>query len=163
MAQVLAGLFPDEASARAAYGDLCWEGFGAEAVMLLTVAAVAPTVGGWLDAPWTVGEAMLLGTIVGPIVGLMMVLVPGLFPARAAHPLPAGFAGLLLGEAVGALTGALAGALLTRWRARPSASAAGPPPRSAVVIVWGDAAATTAAGAVLAHHAAQLLRPLESE
>ncbi|HLH21569.1 MAG TPA: hypothetical protein VK066_03555 [Chloroflexota bacterium] len=103
--------FRDRASAGAAYDELQQRGFPRDAI---SIVERGPEAGQAHDTGELVtpGQGVAVGGIAGVLIGVGVMLIPGVGPILAVGPLAAALAGAVTGGVTGAVTGGIVSALV---------------------------------------------------
>lgn len=110
-ARTVVGVFEDRSSLDDAYRELLASGISGDDVSILSQgdAAAPPMSSGDTNAGTGTAVGATAGVVLGGIVGLAALAIPGVGPLIAAGPIVAALAGATTGGAVGALAGSFAG------------------------------------------------------
>jgi hypothetical protein len=112
--RTVTALYPDFASAQAVADDLVSMGFQPDTISIVAndasgqYASTFATQAAAMQEDVSAGEGASFGAVIGGLVGLGAMAIPGIGPVIAAGPLVA----LLIGAGVGAATGAVTGGLI---------------------------------------------------
>jgi hypothetical protein len=110
-ARTVIGVFSDRAALSNAYGALVEAGVRTDDISVVSQgdAAAPPTSAGDTQASAGTIAGATTGAVLGGIVGLAALAIPGIGPLVAAGPIVAALGGAATGGAVGALAGSFAG------------------------------------------------------
>ena len=112
MTVAVAALYDDLTTARRAVEQLVSSGYDRDQISLVANDASNKYATYFKDKDVTAEEGAGFGTVVGALVGLGAMLIPGIGPVIAGGPLVAALVGAGVGAATGALTGGITASLM---------------------------------------------------